>query len=120
MKDLDNHRLLSFSRPGENPYAQVDWILKLGREGLKKRQPFYSANSVESLLVAAEKGMGIIAFHDVMLKERSTNLVPILKNVRGEKNISYLIYPKSLSSVERIEILKEFIIQKVSTSKVRG
>lgn len=109
VEDLDLHRLIPFARPHENPYSEVDWMLRIGREGKKRRKPFYTVNSVGSFWEAAEKGMGIIVSYEKMLESKKTNLVRILKDVKGPIYRDHFIYPKKLEGVQRIEKLKEHL-----------
>lgn len=116
-EELDDHRLIPFARPDDNPYAIVDWMLKVGREGKRKRRPFYTVNSVRSLFEAAEQGMGIIVSYDAMLKNHHPNLKRILKDTSSPAYQEYLIYPKKLEGVERIEKLRDYLKNELLTRK---
>ena len=61
VEDLKDHRLLSFARADELPYADINWILRLGMPQNKLNEPVYMSSSIESIVKAAEKGLGIIA-----------------------------------------------------------
>ena len=111
IEDLDTHRLIAFAHPKENPYSNTDWSLRLGREGQKKRTPFYTVNSMGSFWEAAEEGMGIIISYEHMLKRKKPNIVRILDNVKGPTYKLHLVYPKKLENVKRMQKLKELLME---------
>lgn len=113
-RDLDNHRLLTYPRAKENPYSDVNWILKVGRGEKQNRKPFYTSNSIQNLLRACEAGMGIMPFHKQMEKNRNSKLVPVLENVKGPEFKFYLSIPKSLENVERIKSVKKYLADSIA------
>ena len=114
VEDLDNHRLLTFARVDINPYADVDWVLKIGREGKKMRTPFYSANSTGLLMQAMLKGLGIAPFSELMISEVKDKLVPVLDKEKGIPLKAYLTYPKNIEETEKVMAVKNFLLAKFS------
>ena len=98
-EDLDKHQLLTRSRAYENPYADVDWVLRIGREGKAARKPFYTSNSVESLFQGAEAGTGITVGYKEMKNVKNSKLKQVLPNLEGPKYKEYIIYQKKLKDI---------------------
>lgn len=115
--DLDNHRILVFSKKAEPPYSEIHWPLKLGRKGKKIRKPFYAASSVEHILSAAEKGLGIVSSYGQILESRKSNLIPILEEAEGPEYKDYIIFPKNLKETKRVMLVKNFIIENLGQAK---
>lgn len=92
----------------------MNWALKVGREGRKARKPFYTANSTHILLSAAEAGLGITPFYELMKRGRKTNLVRVLEDVKGPEYTDYIAYPKKEEYTDRILELKEFLFEKTA------
>ena len=113
VEDLDNHRLLTFARAENNPYSDVNWALKVGRENKEMRKPFYEANSTEILLRVAEAGLGITPFYKLMEIGKNHKLVPVLKEEKGPAKKFYLTYPKNLKDAEKVKAIKEFLFDKI-------
>ena len=112
--DLDQHRLLVYARPVNNPYGDVNWVLKVGREGRSPRKPFYTTNSTNILLSAAEAGLGITPYYELMKRGRNPNLVRVLENVKGPEYKDFIAYPKHLEKTEKIKALRNFLMEKIS------
>lgn len=108
--DLDKHRFITRSRPLESPYADVEWVLKLGREGKEPRKSELTGSSDESLLKATSKGLGITSSHKEFDAVDRYKLVRILPEIATEKVREYLVYPKSIQVLERIQVLENFLL----------
>lgn len=112
VRDLDSHRLLTRSRAYDNPYSDVNWALRIGREGLESRKPFYTSTSTDNLLFAAENGLGIVTFYEEMRKAKNYNIEKINTITEGPKYTVYFTAPKHLEGIEKIETLEKFLMQK--------
>lgn len=112
VNDLDHHRLLTFAQPDKSSYSDVNWALKIGRQGKKNRTPFHTANSSEILLKLAEAGLGITPFCDFMRVGRGSKLVRVLEELNGPPNEFFLTYPKNLVNSRRIILIKDFLLKK--------
>lgn len=110
LKDLACHDIIVRSAYIENPYADVNWILKLGREGMDPLTPILSANSTECLLEAASHGLGITSSHEEMKIKEKYGLVRVLPDLARQIVKSYLVYPRHLKLTKKIEILEEFLL----------
>jgi len=108
-QDLNYHRILSFGRPEQNPYADVQWALKVGLPRDKKRIPFMMVNSVEFLFDAAQAGLGIITSYAGMKGLEDANLTRVLTDITAPKYHFYFVCSKHLSHLKRIDVLKTYL-----------
>lgn len=108
IKELENHRLLSFGEEEDvaKPYDEVNWLLRLSSKPIK---PYMCINSSYGLFLAAEAGLGIVSLSQESPLLRTSRLVPVLPDVMGPKIDIYYIYPKALSDFKRISVFKEFL-----------
>jgi len=93
IEDLRAPRVVAFSQPEEHPYGDINWILSLGLPKGEFHQPIFISNSVESLINAAKKGIGIVSSYEEYSILRSACLKHILPSVKCEAIDSYFIYP---------------------------
>lgn len=117
IKDLDNHKLLAYARPLSNPYFDIEWHLKSGRHHQEKRNPIFTANSLECLFEAAERGIGIIPSYKVMKIIRKSSLININPNIKGPEYKIYVTYPKKVESTEKIKSFSNYLLKKFSEDR---
>jgi len=114
VEDLKEHRFLAFGYPGGIlPYALVNWSLTLGMPKGKLREPVYTSNSLECLIEAAERGIGIYASYERMSILRKAQLVNVLPNIVYEEAPAYLIYPDYLVKDAEIIRTKKYLQEKL-------
>src|SRR5690606_1944593 len=82
--DLRNHSFVAFAQSESHPYSHKNWILSLGMPPGELRKPAYTSNSIESLIQAAEKGLGIVGSYEEFEIIKNSNLKNILPNVKDE------------------------------------
>ncbi len=109
VEDLRNHHLISHAHPKEHPYSDINWILRLGLPDGSEHEPVLTSNSLESLVKAAKKGMGIIGGYNEMEIIRNSELMNILPEVKSEKIDEYILIPNYLRKDKQIQDLKEFL-----------
>jgi DNA-binding transcriptional LysR family regulator len=78
IEDLDNHRLISFTRELLNPFSNVDSIINIGRENQNPRDVVIEVNSNICLLKLIKNGVGIGVIS--IESEVESELVPILES----------------------------------------
>ena len=66
--DLDKHDLICFGAGLPSPISNIDWILKIGKEG-SKRRPKFRVNSIYAMSLAIEKGGGLASLPDYMVQK---------------------------------------------------
>jgi DNA-binding transcriptional LysR family regulator len=113
IKELSQHKFIAFSRPQILPYADLEWFLKFGGSKNKlKDADIFRVNSVEMHFQAAKEGLGIIASYDQMSITKQSDLIKILPDFKGPKYEDHFVYPKRLQDVEKIKVLKSFLMEK--------
>ena len=117
VEDLQHHRLLAYAHPEEYPYADVEWILKLGISGDKMHLPFFTANSIESLIEAAKSDLGIVAAYEEMIVVKDSCLRNVLPSVTAQKIGEHIIYPDYFKEDKEILAFKRYLQQILSNEK---
>lgn len=98
VEELKHHRLIAFGHPELYPYGDVNWILKLGMPNGKLHEPVFTSNSVECMITAAKRGVGIVSSYREMRIIRESNLKNILPHVQDKTVKDYIIYPDYLKN----------------------
>ena len=115
VEELKNHNLIvTSSSPEDYPFADIHWILKLGMPENTKNQPAVLSNSIECMIKAASKGMGIIGSYEKMSILRDANLVNILPDVKDKKLIDYFVYPNYFKGDVEIMNIKNYLAEKLA------
>jgi DNA-binding transcriptional LysR family regulator len=114
VEDLKHHRLIAFGHPELHPYADVNWILKLGLPEGQLHKPILTSTAVECLVKAAKKGLGIIASYEKMEIIKNSGLKQILPEVKDKKIEDCFIYPNFLKEDEEIMRLKNYLQENLS------
>ncbi len=112
--DLINHHIIAFSLPEGYPYSNPNWILSLGMPEGELHTPVYTSNSIESLVEAAEKGIGIIASYGAFKIIKNSSLKNILPDIKDKPLRDYFIYPDYLKGDEVIMDIKNYLMNKLT------
>lgn len=111
-EDLDHHRLLAY---GFNKYMMfhhlhsIDWILQVGKDSGKIREPFFRISSHHGLHNAACQGLGIIQMPKEHIKIRGSSLIPVLPKLEAPKVEFYFICNKKLGKSRKILALYQYL-----------
>jgi hypothetical protein len=110
VEDLKDHRLIGrvILRAGEDPFADANWLLKVGRPSGEPYTGFLDANSLEQEIDLAKKGKGIIAVYRELSILCDSGLINILPDVRQEVPYSF-ICPDSLKGDPEIMNIKDYL-----------
>jgi DNA-binding transcriptional LysR family regulator len=111
--ELINHHIVAFPQPEVLP--QVNWILTLGLPEGKLHNPTYTSNSIENLINAAKKGIGIIGSYEEYSIIRNSNLINILPHVKDKPFKEYFIYPDYLKEDEIILDIRNYLKIKLNS-----
>jgi len=113
--ELKNHKLIVMaSDPKDYPLVDIHWILKLGLpEGVSHKAVFLS-NTVECMINAAKKGLGIVGGYEIMSIFREANLVNILPHVSDKTVKNNFIYPEALKGDPDITEIKKYLTNKLT------
>lgn len=118
IEDLDNHKLLDYADERLHPYGHcLHWLLHVGKKNEESRKPFLRTNLGPGLLKMAEQGMGILAMSDQYPSLKESSLVQILPDWQGPGTKLYYSYPKQMKGYKRIEVLKEYLQDIVSSKE---
>jgi DNA-binding transcriptional LysR family regulator len=103
--DLDNHRLIAFSKELKNPFNDADSLLHIGREKHKPRDLFLEVSNSRSILEFVKEGVGIAVIDtDECL---DPNILSIFDDNNSIETESYLTYRKSKTGNKKIDLLKK-------------
>ena len=105
--DLDKHDLICFGAGLPSPISNIDWILKIGKEG-SKRRPKFRVNSIYAMSLAIEKGGGLASLPDYMVADKP-QLVRVLTNLEGPSYQTYFVYSESFKNDRRLEVFRDFL-----------
>jgi DNA-binding transcriptional LysR family regulator len=102
--DLDNHRLIAFSKELNNPFNDADSLLHIGRDQKNPRSIFLELNNNISLLKMVKRGEGIAA---LAVDESDKNeMIEILPNSEITKK-TCLTYYKRHEKMSAIKLFSE-------------
>ena len=107
VNDLDKHDLICFGAGLPSPVSNIDWILKIGKEGTKRR-PKFRVNSIYAMSLAIEKGGGLASLPDYMVADKP-QLVRVLPNLEGPSYQTYFVYSESFKNDRRLEVFRDFL-----------
>ena len=113
--DLDDHRLVVYGKDANPPVADLNWVINYESTEIK-RIPILQVNSIYGIFRAVQSGLGIAALPDYMSRE-SENLVRVLPEIDGPSVNAYFVYPEELRKSKRINILRDFLVNKVREEK---
>ncbi len=108
VEDLQHHHMIAFGHPEVHSYADVNWILRLGMPEGKFHQPVFTSNSIECLVKAAKKSIGIIASYAKMTIIKNAHLENVLPEIMHKEKKAYFIYPNYLKQDKEIINLKKY------------
>jgi DNA-binding transcriptional LysR family regulator len=111
--DLDDHQLVVYGEDATPPIENLNWLLEEGAKDGGPRKPVLRVNSIYGIFRAVQSGLGIAALPDYMSREAG-NLVEILPEIRGPSIDVYFVYPEELRKNKRIEVLRDFLVDKLA------
>ncbi len=107
VNDLDKHSLICFGAGLPSPISNIDWILKIGKKGTK-RKPKFRVNSIYAMSLAIEKGSGLASLPDYMVANKP-QLVRVLPSIEGPSYQTYFVYSESFKNDRRLEVFRDFL-----------
>jgi len=116
IKDLDNHKFITYGRGAPSPVYNPDWVVKLGAKEGKKRKSIMKVNSVYGLLLAVQSGVGLAALPDYIV-HNVPNLTKVLPDESGKPTETHFVYPASLKNNAKLIAFRNFLFSKVSEWK---
>jgi DNA-binding transcriptional LysR family regulator len=110
-EELDNHRIIAFGGAGASYLLETSVLPVLGREPRQPRAAALTVSNISSVKRAVESGFGVGVLPDYLV-DHSTNLVRVLTESEMPSLDTYFVYPEELRNVARIQVFRDFMIQK--------
>jgi len=109
--ELDSHRIVAFG--GANPpyLLETSVLPTLGRDQRHPRPSALTVSNISSVKRAIESGFGVGILPDYIV-DQTSNLVRVLTESEMPSLDTYFVYPEELRNVARIQVFRDFMIQK--------
>lgn len=115
VEELIYHRIIAFPQLATEPHNRIiNWILTLGMPEGELHDPTYVSNSIDSLIDAAERGIGIIGSYEHYKVIKNSNLKNILPGIKEKLFKMYFIYPDYLKGDDVIGCIKKYFTEKLN------
>ena len=108
LEELAKHQLICYPEEVRPPYSNVHWVTKK----VTPERPPIRINSMVGMLSAVQSGAGIASLPDYIAQDQS-DVKRILNDVKSPKTDMYFIYPLELRNSKRINVFRDFLIQKM-------
>jgi DNA-binding transcriptional LysR family regulator len=95
ISDLDNHRLIGFSR-NKNLFVDLNWHLRIGRLNREDRTPVFEADANFGRCYLAHQGIGIVTVPKQHPDVNKYSLIEVLPDVLGPTYSYHLIIDENL------------------------
>lgn len=109
-EDLSDHRLIVFGKEMPHLYSNLDWLLTVGTQ--KPRTPYLVTNNGQAIYEATRSGIGISSLHKYIVGD-DPEMVEILSDVPRPSVCQYVVYPKQLASLKRVQVFADYLIKKM-------
>ena len=110
-EELDSHRIIAFGGVGPPYLLETSVLPSLGRDARNPRAAALTVSNVSSVKRAVESGFGVGILPDYIVGQTS-NLVRVLTESDMPSLDTYFVYPEELRNVARIQVFRDFMIQK--------
>ncbi len=111
LDDLDQHRIIEFGGPIPPFLQSINWLKTASRAPKNPRLASLVINSVAAIKQAAEKGVGLAVVPDYLMDE-TCNLVRVFDESDMPTLEAYFVYPEELKNVARINVFRDFLLEK--------
>ena len=108
-EDLDQHQLIVFGYDAANPYADVNWPLRMGMPKGALREPYLCINTSSAMQKAAELHHGIVSLSAEHHRMNKSTLVEILPTVAKPVVPIYYTYAEQLQYSRRVQTLGAYL-----------
>ena len=110
-EDLDNHRIIAYGGAGASYLLETSVLPVLGRDARQPRAAALTVSNISSVKRAVESGIGVGILPDYLV-DQTANLVRVLNESEMPSLDTYFVYPEELRNVARIQVFRDFMIQK--------
>ena len=109
VKDLNDHRIVTFGEPVPGYLKDINWLETVGRPIGEPREAALSINNIHGLRRAVEEGIGIATLPDYLIPKHSP-LVQLLTDEKVPEFDTYFAYPEELRNSKRITVFRDFLV----------
>ena len=111
-EDLDDHRLIAYSRMTAEDHKQFNWILRAGNK--TGRVPVLQVDNLYACYLAVKNGLGIGVLPEYFAWD-TEDIVRIFPNYKSNyvRELS-LYYPVELRDLTRMKVFRDFIYEELS------
>lgn len=117
LADLDGHRIIEFGGPIPPFLQSINWLKTAARSPANPRPASLVINSVAAIKQAAESGAGLAVLPDYFVEETSTLQRVLQEEIDMPTLEAYFAYPEELKNVARINVFRDFLIEKAQRWK---
>lgn len=110
-EDLDGHDLISYGPSVPLPLRNVNWVLRAGYTGFR-RKPVLQVNNMFGVLQALKAGIGLASIPDY-LAAAHPDLVRVLGDIESPEFPTYFVYPGELKGSRRVGVFRDFLISQM-------
>jgi len=110
-EELDAHRIVAYGGSAANYLLETSVLPTLGRDPRQPRSVALTVSNVSSVKRAVESGFGVGILPDYLVVQNS-NLVRVLTESEMPSLDTYFVYPEELRNVARVQVFRDFMIQK--------
>jgi len=111
LAELDEHRIITYGDNVRKPFAEANWLAKIGVKG-KKRKSAFKVNNLIATLRAIENNVGIASIPKYLARN-SPNVIHILKDIEGPVINVFFVYTAELRNSRRIAVFRDFLMRKI-------
>jgi DNA-binding transcriptional LysR family regulator len=111
LEELDKHRIVTLTGDQPSHFLDVHKFRTRSPDGNKVREPHVCVSDGLALraAVAAGAGIGMVPDHAA---EGQPELTPVLRDFETPSLDCYLVYPEEMRSVARMQVFRDFLVQK--------
>lgn len=109
LPDLDNHRIVAFGRPYPDHLKEMNWILRVGKDGKNERTPTLAVNNVYAMKNAVQRGVGIALLPDYVV-DKESGLVHLPTEGEVPSFDTYFVYTEDMRSSARVQAFRDFLV----------
>ncbi len=112
LEDLKDHLMIAYPEQVLLPYQNPNWLLEKAGIEIDGNPSVVQINSISAIYEAVRNGSGIAVLPNFMIAN-DPEIVPVLKNIKGEKIDMYFVYPEERKHSKRIALFRDFILKLV-------
>jgi len=109
VKDLDNHRIVTFGTPVPSHLGDINYLEKVGRADNNPRRATLRVNAIAGMTKAVCAGVGVAMLPDYAAKS-DTGMIRVLSEIKLPAFETYFVYPPALKNSKRVGVFRDFLV----------